>query len=597
MLGRTYGVRLEVPDFPEEAFEKRVKRFCVGALENPVNHTWWKSVSTVGLRERCSILATLFLCRKAMPVPPDPFQKEKHMALMQEPAPEPPRGYLDHIDREIDLMFPIGWDRDYTRHVFQHTPTTSSTLESGRSLGGAQDYLASNGKDWFEDQCLGESVRPTEYPVRYSVVRTKGKDRGVTVAPGYSHVLAPLHRTLYDYCSRFEWLLRGEARGKRFKSFSRKRGEVFVSGDYESATDNLSLSVAERILSRILSRARHVPVTLRGYAMRSLRAEIDYDGERVVQRRGQLMGNFLSFPLLCLQNKLAFSYLVPREVPLRINGDDIVFRCRRSEYRKWAEGVGRLGLTLSEGKTLVHSRFFSLNSAFFVAQSHRVREVPVIRGASLLFDDAPPSGGAFVRFIRNWKGDSRRLVGGLWLRWAGPQIRASGRSVEALGIPADNSQLHTAGLAVREAFFRGSNPLLRIPEVPVPLFNSRRDASGASLGYVKVTTAINATPAEYRRWDTEAIERMAAFRWERRGRPVNAKEEWWSQVRATGFESAWTSWKRTARRSSKMLGMGQRFCLNIRLRNPTVRAFRRARWVPVDELPARRLLFRGVGLT
>jgi hypothetical protein len=320
-------------------------------------------------------------------------------------------------------------------------------------------------------------------------------------------------------------LLRGEARGKRFASFSKKRGEVFVSGDYENATDNLSLHLAGRILSRILSRCRHVPVSLREYALRSLVAAIEYPGGRVVvQRRGQLMGNYLSFPLLCLQNYLAFRFLVPRSVPVRINGDDIVFRCRPAEYRRWAEGVGALGLTLCKGKTLVDKSFFSLNSAFFQAQLHRVREIPVVRGASLLRNEWVPSGGPFVRFTRGWKGDARRLVGALWLRAHGASIRATGRSVEGLGIPADNSQLHTAGLSVREAFYRGSKSFLRLPESRVPQVPQGR-AVRLHEEWVKYNGPTMTTPSQERSWLSEFRSRCHHEVWQPHGPRVEPDNE------------------------------------------------------------------------
>jgi hypothetical protein len=37
---------------------------------------------------------------------------------------------------------------------------------------------------------------------------------------------------MYDHLSRFPWLLRGDAKTRKFREFVHVPGEVFVSGDY-----------------------------------------------------------------------------------------------------------------------------------------------------------------------------------------------------------------------------------------------------------------------------------------------------------------------------------------------------------------------------
>jgi len=596
VLGEILSISLDVPKIQEDspAELKRVKEFCVGLLENPVSHAWWPAVRGLGHRERITVAGSLFLSRKALPSPPDPRQAEKHARLMSVPAPTPPPDYLEFIDRTIDELFPVGWDKGYQGAVFSHTPTTSSCLQYGRRSGGARRFLSEQGRDWFTDACLGGGSFPLVTETRYSVVQTAGKARGVTVPDGSSHVLGPLHRTLYDYLSQFEWLLRGEARGKKFKGFQRVKGEVFVSGDYESATDNLSLEVTERILSRVLGRCTRVPFEMRGFAMRSLRAMIRYPGGHVVhQQRGQLMGSYLSFPLLCLQNYLAFRYFIPRPVPVRINGDDIVFRCRPAEYARWRDGVGAAGLTLSAGKTLVNRSLFSLNSSFFDASSRRVREIPVIRGGSLIVKpDTVPSGGGFQRFIRGWKLDSRRRVGALWLRSFGRTIRATGRSVEGLGIPADNSQLHTAGLAVREAFFRGPREELRLAEVPIPSVSSEiRDQHGDV--WVCTSESIRSSPSEEKAWASQWKEVALALSWQPKVCTPPSPETIWREIKVGSREQQWRAWRSTVKRAARLLGGKP---LNSILRVPRVGCRKVPRWIPAVELAHRRLTLAGLGL-
>lgn len=467
-LERIFSVRLDSTNLQGSVTVKNGKEFCVGLLENPVNHVWGKAISRLPVKQQISVAGSLFLARKIIPVPTNKNQERDHFRSMSIRAADPPPEYWSHLVDSVTRMFPIGWDKKYSSEVFRYTPSDSSCLEYGRSEGGLRTYLASKGEDWYQDQCLGAGPGAIPFPVKYQIVRTSGKDRGVTISSGLSSLLAPLHRCMYNFISGEEWLLRGDARGRKFKAFKAVKGEVFVSGDYESATDNLNTDVAEFILRLILGRSRYVPEGIKEFAISSLRAQIQYSGGIVChQEKGQLMGNFLSFPLLCLQNYFAFRFLLPRNVPVKINGDDIVFRCLPHEFDAWAEGVSRCGLTLSRGKTMVHRRVFSLNSSFFIASGNRVGEVPVIRMTPS--DGRVPSGGDFLRFIRNWRGMARTLVGALWLRHRAPSIKATGRSVSALGIPADNSQLHWSGLAGREAFFRGSRGSPPMPEIPVPI--------------------------------------------------------------------------------------------------------------------------------
>jgi len=593
VLGSIFSVELGVPEFPQGDLVKNGKKFCVGLLESPWDHAWWPALSELGAEERMSISASLFLARKVFPSSPDPRQAEKHMALMRSPAPDSPPEYIEFILREIDRLFIPGWDRGYKAHVYSHTPTSSSCLQYSRRRGGARRFLAEQGPDWFADVCLdGEEAYGFPCLAKFMVVQTAGKARGVTVSDGRHHVLGPLHRTLYDYLSQFGWLLRGEARGKKFRSFAKRRGEVFVSGDYESATDNLSLTVTECILQRILSRARFIPPGIKDFAMRSLRAEISYpdiENRSIYQERGQLMGNFLSFPLLCLHNYLAFKFCVPRDVPLRINGDDIVFRCLPQEYERWKRGVGAAGLTLSAGKTMVDGQFFSLNSAFFRGQSSGAREIPVVR-LSMFYNGDRPSGDVFRRAIRGWTNESRRLVGGLWLRCKRKSIQATGRSVRALEIPADNSQLHTAGLAPREAFFRGQHCCLAIQESPVPAVPLDR-RNPACDEWVFSSRCFLSNPRERCRWDTEHRQMCSLSVWQPcETRPEVLWDKWWDELKSSGFEGSWLSWRRTVK---KVHRMGLR--LNTRLRTLAESPRRRGQWVPRVELPARLCLYPGLG--
>jgi hypothetical protein len=272
---------------------------------------------------------------------------------------------------------------------------------------------------------------------------------------------------MYDHLSRQSWLLRGDATPARFEGFSRVSGEIFTSGDYESATDNLNAHIQKLLLRKVCEQAANVPLGVRDTALRSLQMSLtNKSGRVVVQTRGQLMGNLLSFPLLCLVNYLAFKFFVRRPVPVLINGDDIVFRSSRQESKRWSEGVGRSGLVLSKGKTLFDSRFFSLNSRFFDA-GKRVRLVPVIRAKS--YFGAVEEGVLSLK--DRWKsccegfgGEKREIVREGFLRENRRYILPSYRSVRnGLGLGVSQRCLERAGLYWRELSYMQPRLPVRSP--------------------------------------------------------------------------------------------------------------------------------------
>lgn len=597
-LGRIFSVRLDSASIDAQTDLKNGKEFCVGLLENRGKHAWGSEVSKLHPRKGLAVAGSLFLARKVLPCPPDPSQERRHRELLTKVSPDPPSGYLDHVVRHIDLLFPVGWDKGYFSRVMSYTPTSSSCLEYGRSEGGVQRFLSDNGIDWFQDQCLGAGPGTIPYPVRYQIVRTSGKDRGVTVASGSSALLAPLHRTIYDVLSGTNWCIRGEARARKFNSFQRVKDEVFVSGDYENATDNLSLEITEFILRNILDRCRSVPLGIREFAISSLRAEILYsDGIVGLQKRGQLMGNFLSFPLLCLQNYFAFKFLVPRSVPVKINGDDIVFRCRREEFDVWSEGVSALGLSLSRGKTMVDPKCFSLNSSFFYSGWSRVREVPVIR--LKVNEGKIPSSGDFLRFCRNWRGLDRTIVGGLWLRRQASAIRACGRSVVGLGIPADNSQVHWSGLGRREAWFRSEHAHLAAPEPPIPLLN-RKVSPNVTKEWTKLPSSSKHPGWMRKKWEKQFRQDCFDYAWSSQGGiRESADDLWWEEVKSGSLEHAWCNYKASLRKKPNLFRLWAR--KDLRLRPVPLPDRVSSFWCPKDQVdlpsPSEEILFVCAGLS
>nr|UUW21027.1 MAG: putative RNA-dependent RNA polymerase [Guiyang botourmia-like virus 1] len=449
---------LSLPD-PKLEDISSLKKFCSGLLLPSSGHLWSRPIKGLRLRDRLSIAGSLFLFRKVLPAStPSLSEFAKKIAT---PLPEPSDGFLSFCSRELERIFPLGWDKGYKSSVMGTCVRPSATLENSRRKGGGRGMLllGFDSRAEFIQSALDKYKRnPSKRVsfVRASVVKTAGKDRIVTVNSVDMTYLTPYHQLMYDHISKQEWCLRGDARSTRFSDFFSVDGEVFVSGDYESATDNLNSTVQRHILNVINRRCSSVPLWIRDLASDTLRCVAKVGNKVVTVKRGQMMGNALSFPLLCLVNYLAFRYAVPRRsVPVKINGDDIVFRSTMDEFQNWSKSVKSSGLTLSLGKTSVSRNWFSLNSTFFVAGSKRVREAPVIRSTSL-FTTPESLSEIKGRFdtTRRFGGRRRDLLQSWFLGRFRPQILKSQRSVtRGLEMIVSKRVLAQSQLLERESYY------------------------------------------------------------------------------------------------------------------------------------------------
>jgi hypothetical protein len=160
--------------------------------------------------------------------------------------------------------------------------------------------------------------------------------------------------------------------------------QVYLSGDYEAATDNLQSWVSETIATEIagvwgLSKAES-KLLLEGLTRH------EYEGG-LQQQRGQLMGSVVSFPILCIANaamsRWAMEVAERRKISLKdaalmINGDDVALRSHRRVYPVWQKITAFGGLIESLGKTYVSREFLEINSRTFrLADQPRRRDDPV----------------------------------------------------------------------------------------------------------------------------------------------------------------------------------------------------------------------------
>lgn len=194
----------------------------------------------------------------------------------------------------------------------------------------------------------------------------------------------------------------------------------WVSGDYKAATDGLNMGATRILFDELLAPLALDPRLRERLLVGLTGAWLDYsstlnrfknrEGDEpwkglpdslfkklksllppaVRQRNGQLMGNILSFPILCLVNLsgwllsqwrskttwgkvveewvLGDRYLLPSmlsRLPVTINGDDILFQASPEEYGVWRKCIGEFGFTLSVGKNYYSDRFFTVNSELY----------------------------------------------------------------------------------------------------------------------------------------------------------------------------------------------------------------------------------------
>jgi len=174
-----------------------------------------------------------------------------------------------------------------------------------------------------------------------------------------------------------------------------RKEAFYVSGDYESATDLLNPWLST-LSQDYISKALGIPLEDQSVLLNCLTGHLlNYDGGNMTEREyerqtwGQLMGSPTSFPVLCLINLAAtrLSYEIRdnkkyrlRDLPMVVNGDDILFVARDSQhYKLWKEITGFCGLKFSVGKNYTHKRFLVINSELYrVTRSYQAKRLPIV---------------------------------------------------------------------------------------------------------------------------------------------------------------------------------------------------------------------------
>jgi len=241
---------------------------------------------------------------------------------------------------------------------------------------------------------------------------------------------------------------------------------VWTSGDYSAATDNLNSDVTLAMVNVLCKRDPELFFVMKralsgariSYenAFPGIREPDDFD-----QTNGQLMGCVFSFPLLCWANLFCFWIALERyykrsfrieELPVLVNGDDILFKQPPAFNKVWEEVITSVGFLKSVGKNFVSAQFCTVNSCYysFKQGSPTCYQVPHVgygfifgqkKGQSL--DDKEAQNltdklsrinfrGLFCDY--SWNSASERALSYL-LETKNRLVGQSGRSRKGLGIP------------------------------------------------------------------------------------------------------------------------------------------------------------------
>nr|WAK77957.1 MAG: hypothetical protein [Plasmopara viticola lesion associated ourmia-like virus 41] len=355
------------------------------------------SLQRLGRKERWEFAHTLnsfkrnlpLGCRRCTPSKRDEWARR----AFSKPPPTSPE-YIAFVRREVHKLFPVGWDRRYVSNVENFIPRASAR----ESLPDVAVYdrphadiiWRDHGREEFLSRCLSEQPQPSwksEVSCRYKEVMTAGKLRPLVIYDHRIDVLGPLNTTIYDHLSRKPWLLRGAPNSARIKAIC--TGRVNSSVDLVSATDGLPLDVAEEILKVLFFSCQSVPALVRRLAMSSLRPEVllrngqrTGDGTTSRVSHGQMMGAYLSFPLLCIQSYLGARWAArfDKNAKFLVNGDDCIISASRGvlpeDYPSFFE--------LNTKKTITSSSVVEVNSTAFLKEGDKWREVRHVRRGTVL---------------------------------------------------------------------------------------------------------------------------------------------------------------------------------------------------------------------
>jgi len=248
---------------------------------------------------------------------------------------------------------------------------------------------------------------------RLGCAKTKGKMRAVTMQTSVAkQKFSAVHRAAYDHLSgTFDFIVRGQVKIEDFLAVSDdiREGEQLISGDYVSSTDNLNLDAVVAVVEVL---AEDLDEELGEELVRSFRdilLAVDEQKTTFVEVvRGSMMGNLVSFVVLCLLNKICLDMAQwPGDTQAwgpkadrtldhglrasRINGDDSIFCASEEMFERWLRATASVGFVINQAKTMRSERFVDLNSHTFDVRKKRILPKPCFGFVKTLHTATPES--------------------------------------------------------------------------------------------------------------------------------------------------------------------------------------------------------------
>lgn len=295
-----------------------------------------------------------------------------------------------------------------------HDAWRKATFSKGteKSLGGADDVFQ-NGPDY--GHC---KVVAVEKPAGVRIVTIHDANMAAAIQPAQKQLLnawksCPYTTMMDGVEEKINSILKRTEDYRFSEQWSARYPDdewVWISGDYKDATDLLKMSATWcalvglegfGLLNYDLCFASLQPLKVHyppkgAYPKRRYKQSKEEKAEFESQTNGQMMGHWLSFPLLCIINYATIILTINRwiemskdiwEAELRarcgqilrrnvlINGDDILFRCPKSFYQLWLKTVGEFGFKVSMGKNYQSPDFVMINSRYFKLQDQKMVEL------------------------------------------------------------------------------------------------------------------------------------------------------------------------------------------------------------------------------
>lgn len=396
-------------------------------LDGPFRTFWRNRMTGKGKKRRISLACLMLYSKRLFPALPVEMVEQKIEEYGQALARPVPNIYPYRRDVESSILSSVDEIGDMVADYEKaFAPSTSSCLESSRSQGGLQGYVRKHVLpdlivehpylsvvEEIAEKMSDDSVMLLNWSAVWSTVLSELLSRAETVdqeSDTYHARVAGIPEPLkVRLVTRQSWVLSlltpiqkawhtamrqnpvyqligGVPVSQAISGLRLSKGQKFVSGDYEAATDNIYLAYTEFAAKAMLDRTEiRLPSGLevfepliRRIALRSLtEITVDLPGREVPVTRGQMMGHILSFPLLCLLNRSASCLAIPRDRFMRVNGDDVLFPASESEYSAWKIGTSHVGLKFSLGKNYYSRDLALINSEFYVWSKDQSTLIPL----------------------------------------------------------------------------------------------------------------------------------------------------------------------------------------------------------------------------